>query len=250
MTEQNNTLLSDWSEQEKVKAFQKVAEVCYQQNFGRMSKSDMEVLLFSIYLEHSFQHGSASDDYSLAIQLGIPESRVRNLKVKKQLQYPYLAYDWKTAFSKRIQYAKYDDKKALVKVSILDPNVRRDVEHYIDSQNWYSEYQLNAKLLQMRADQFTEMCMQLYSRIPVDGEPDLETKQQIEERLKAAEASDWAKDTPSATDILAKINKEGLQNCWKDIVKSGSKVALKAVLSLIPFGKEFQGVIDYFISKL
>ena len=100
----------------------------------------------------------------------------------------------------------------------------------------------------MRVDQFTELCMKMYSRIPVDGEPDIETQQQIQERLKAAEASQWAKE--SATDILARINKEGFQNCWKDVVKSGSKVALKAVLSLIPFGKEFQEVIDYFIQKL
>ena len=248
MSEGKRVILPGWSENEQAEAFQKIAEVCYKKNFGRLSKADMEVLLFSIYLEHCLRNGKAYDDYTLAIQLGIPETRVRNLKVKKELQYPYSEYDWKKAFGERIQYAKYDDKKALVKVSILDPNVRRDVEHYIDLQNWYSEYQLNSKLLQMRADQFIEMCMKLYSRIPVDGEPDIEAKQQIQERLKAAEASQWAKE--SATDILARINKEGFQNCWKDVVKSGSKVAIKAVLSLIPFGKEFQELIDYFIQKL
>ena len=245
---ENKGILHNWSEKEKTEAFQIIAEVCYNKNFGRLSKSDMEVLLFSIYLEHCLKNNLAYDDYTLAIQLGIPETRVRNLKVKKELQYPYSDYDWKIAFVNRIQSAKYDDKKALVKVSILDPNVRRDVEHYVDSQNWYSEYQLNSKLLQMRADQFIEMCMQLYSDIPVDGEIGIETKKQIEERLKAAQSSDWAKE--SASDIFARINEEGFINCWKDVIKSGSKVAIKAVLSLIPFGAEFQEVIDYFIQKL
>ncbi len=248
MTENIKGILHDWTDTEIADSFQKIAEVCYEKNFGRLSKSDMEVLLFSIYLEHCLRNRMAYDDYTLAIQLGIPETRVRNLKVKKELQYPYSEYNWKKAFVERIQYAKYDDKKALVKVSILDPNVRRDVEHYIDSQNWYSEYQLNSKLLQMRADQFIEMCMQLYSSVPVDGELDTETMKHIEERLKTTQSSNWAKE--SASDIFARINKEGFQNCWKDVVKSGSKLAIKVVLSLIPFGSEFQDLIDFFIQKL
>ena len=248
MSGNNKGILHGWSQEEKAEAFHKIAEVCFNKNFGRLSKSDMEVLLFSLYLEHCLSNRIAYDDYTLAIQLGIPETRVRNLKVKKELQYPYSEYDWKKAFVERIQFAKYDDKKALVKVSIPDPNVRRDVEHYIDSQNWYSEYQLNSKLLQMRADQFIEMCMQLYSNVPVNGELDIETKNQIEERLKTTQSSDWAKE--SAFDIFARINEEGFKNCWKDVIKSGSKVAIKAVLSLIPFGAEFQEVIDYFIQKL
>ena len=52
MSEEKRVILPGWSENEQAEAFQKIAEVRYKKNFGRLSKADMEVLLFSIYLEH------------------------------------------------------------------------------------------------------------------------------------------------------------------------------------------------------
>ena len=111
--------VSAWSQEDQAEGFRKLATACFERNFGRLSKADMEVLLFSIYIEHLLQTGADYDDYTLALKLGIPESRVRNLKVKKELQYPYADYNWKLALAERLQYAKYDEKKALVKVSIV-----------------------------------------------------------------------------------------------------------------------------------
>ncbi len=245
---ENAYQVETWPVEDQADGFRKLAGMCYDRNFGRMSKGDLEVLLFSIYIEHLLQNGADYDDYTLAVKLGIPEARVRNLKIKKELQYPYSDYDWKRAFVMRLPYAKYDDKKALVKVSIPDPNVRRDVEHYIDSRNWYSEYQLNAKLLQMRADQFIEMCTALYSELSLETGFTEAQQKQIEEKLKKTSSSVWMDNR--GFDIITKIGKEGFNNCWRDIAKEGTKVGLKILLSAIPFSSAIQSSIDKFIDNV
>ena len=237
-----------WPEPERAEAFSLIARQFYRQNFGRMGKADLEVLLFSIYIEHLLNNGLDYDDYTLALQLGIPESRVRNLKVKKELQYPYVGYDWKRALAERIPHAKYDDKKALVKVSIPDPNVRRDVEHYVDSQNWYSEYQLNAKLLQMRPDQFVALCMALYTELSEDSETTPEEQAAIEKRLKESKSSAWADDDTRG--LMQTIKEKGLKNCWKEVLKDGSKAAFKAVMAAIPFGDSIEVFVEAMLGKL
>ena len=85
-----------------------------------MGKSDFEVLIFSIYIEHLLENDLLYDDYSIALQLEISESRVRNLKIKKELQYTYSKYNWKKAFVERIGFAQYDGKTALVNVNITE----------------------------------------------------------------------------------------------------------------------------------
>ena len=240
--------IASWSIEEQARGFKRIAEEFYRHNFGRMGKADIEVLLFSIYLEYLLKNGLDYDDYTLAIQLGIPEPRVRTLKVKKELRYPYPEYDWKKAFAERIPHAKYDDKKALVKVSITDPNVRRDVEHYIDSRNWYSEYQLNVKLLQMRVDQFVELCMALYSEQPDDQRISAAGKQALERRLKDSRSSAWMDDDTRG--LIEQIRAEGFRNCWQEVLQDGSKAAFKAVMASIPFGDSVQTLVEAFLGKL
>lgn len=75
--------------EEKVELFNRIAERYYNHNFGTMLKADMDTLIFSAYIEHCLKNGLPYDDYSLSIALGITESRVRSLKERKQLQYPY-----------------------------------------------------------------------------------------------------------------------------------------------------------------
>jgi len=45
-----------------------------------MGKADIEVQLFSIYLVHIMKNRMEYDDYTLAVQLGIPDTRVWILK--------------------------------------------------------------------------------------------------------------------------------------------------------------------------
>ena len=77
-----------FSEEDKARAFDKIANQFYAGNFGTMAKSDMETLMFSIYIEQILSKSEDDfhtySDFRLAKELGIAQSRVSSLKVKKQ----------------------------------------------------------------------------------------------------------------------------------------------------------------------
>lgn len=82
-----------FSLEDKAKAFDMLAQNYYFGNFGTMQKSDFDLLMFSIYLERILEKSEDEietfSDYELSKLLGITQSRVSTLKVKKQLRYPY-----------------------------------------------------------------------------------------------------------------------------------------------------------------
>lgn len=57
----------------------------FTKDFGSFSKADYEVLMFTVFLDCI---EGEPKDYEISIQLGIPESKVRSLRLKSQLQYP------------------------------------------------------------------------------------------------------------------------------------------------------------------
>lgn len=143
---------------DKAKAFDEIAKCYYDRNFGTMSKSDFEVLLFSIYIERILciddkKFGMYSD-YELSKQLGITQSKVRNLKVKKQLQYPR-TYDWKEAFVRVCENATYENGK--IKVQIPDVNLYYEVKNAIEEAGGYIDISLTSNLLQVSPGYFLDL---------------------------------------------------------------------------------------------
>ena len=87
---------------DKVAAFDRIAELFYDRSFSSTSKSEIELLMFSFYMEAIIRANQRDDgvidyvkcsDYEVAKQLGITQDRVRTLKLKKQARYP-VAFDW------------------------------------------------------------------------------------------------------------------------------------------------------------
>lgn len=76
----------------KAEAFDKIAEKYYYANFGSTSKADLDVLLFSLYIERILKDSQGEftsySDYTLSKLLGITQSRISNLKVKKRASIP------------------------------------------------------------------------------------------------------------------------------------------------------------------
>ena len=83
------------STEAKAKAFDQIAEKYYFSNFGTITRCDFDVLMFSIYIEQMLTKNQndilSISDYSLSKQLGITQTKVSNLKVKKELLYPMKA---------------------------------------------------------------------------------------------------------------------------------------------------------------
>ena len=113
-----------------------------------MSKTDMETLMFSIYIEQILKKGdkdfSAYSDYTLAKQLGISQTKVSNLKVRKQLQYPR-DYDWRESFKAISDRARYENGK--ISIQIPDINLYYDIKNEIEEKGGFVEVTLNRTLL-------------------------------------------------------------------------------------------------------
>lgn len=209
-----------FSNEEKVTIFDKIAELYFNRNFGSMSKSDFETFMFSEYIEHCLRNDIPFDDYSLSKELGITQSRIRSLKERKELKYPYKDFDWKSVFADSVENAKYDEKDHYVKFIIQDVNVMNEVRHYIEEKGWYDECSLNKKLLRIPLDCFIEICV----------DDDSINNLFNEDAKKAVEKIE--KSDNRIAGFLKDFSIDGL----KAFAMSAGKEALLAVLQCLPFG--------------
>lgn len=153
-------MLTNFTDKEKIELFDKIEELYFDKNFGSTSKADLEILLFSTYMEHCMNAGDLYDDYTLSKKLGITQTRIRSLKEKKELKYPRKEFKWEEAFAKAVETAKYDENDHYVKMIVQDINVMNEVRHFIEQKGWYDECSLNKKLLKIPLDCFVEICSQ------------------------------------------------------------------------------------------
>lgn len=161
----------EFTEKEKIECFDKIASHFYNANFGQLSKSDMELMMFAIYINKmisTYQNADGTidynkcSDYKMSKDLGITQQRVRNLKVKNQLRNP-VVYDWKCALAGLIKNARYDETTRKITLNILDPNLYLEIQNFLEEHGAYIEIQLNSKILQMRVEYFLELCIILES---------------------------------------------------------------------------------------
>ena len=148
-----------FNEAEKAKAFDKIAEQYYFGNFGRMQKSDFEILLFSLYLEQilycSEEEMQKYSDYELSKALGVTQAKIRSLKERKELQYPYPDFDWKRSFARVVNYAQYE--KGKIKINIPDKSLYLEIKNAIEINGGYVDMQLNPALLQVDPKDFFDL---------------------------------------------------------------------------------------------
>lgn len=114
------------TESVKAEAFDKIAELFYNCNFGSTTKMNIETLMFSIYLERILdekgpENFNAYSDYTLSKALCITQSRVSSLKIRKELLYPYIGFEWKKSFELLSKKAIFEDGK--IKLYIPDKNL-------------------------------------------------------------------------------------------------------------------------------
>lgn len=147
-----------FSEEDKARAFDKIANQFYAGNFGTMAKSDMETLMFSIYIEQILSKSEDDfhtySDFRLAKELGITQSRVSSLKVKKQLQYPH-EFRWRDSFARVSENARYENGK--IKIQIPDINLYYEIKNAVEEAGGYIDVTLTPKLLQISPEYFLDL---------------------------------------------------------------------------------------------
>ena len=142
----------------KAEAFDLIAEQYYNKNFGCMTKSDFETLLFHIYIEQvlakSEENFASYSDFRLGKELGISQSKVSNLKVRKQLQYPR-EFKWREAFAKVSKNVNFENGK--IKIQIPDINLYFEIKNAIEEAGGFVDVSLTPRLLQVSPCYFLDL---------------------------------------------------------------------------------------------
>ena len=227
-------MMIDFTSEEKATAFDLLATRYFDRNFGTLPKSNLDVLMFSIYLNHCVQSGEPTDDYTLSKELGISPTKIRSLKQNEALQLTVSRSDnWKEEFARYAKFARYDPAKQMVKMTIPEVVVLNELRHFVVQNGLYDEYQLNPRLFQCRLDVFVELCGLLSdANVTFD-----------DRTLKELEAEALNDSDKSAIALIRADNwKEGLLKISKSTVKE----VLPTLLKAIPFG----GVAVELISAL
>lgn len=164
----HNEILSD---EEKVKAFDQIAELYYNRNFGTASKAETDLLMFKFYydamLSRSRKEESgiidyhACSDYKIGKQLGLTEQRVRNLKRRKELVYPSEDFDWMRELANLLSDERcVNVENGSVIISIPDPNLYAAIEDFISDKGGYLNYHLNSKVLDIKIEYLTALAVE------------------------------------------------------------------------------------------
>ena len=149
-----------FSDNEKIRAFDRMAVCFLNNNFGSVSKSDLELIFFSILMEHLQVNNLSTDDYFISNILGITQQRVRNLKIKNQLRNQY-AYDWKAELVHLARTARYSDDERYIIISLDNPILMIELQHFIEINGGMVDYSLNPKLLKMQTCDFAVLLLEI-----------------------------------------------------------------------------------------
>ncbi len=161
----------EFTNEDKIKYFDEIADKFYNKNFGLLSKSEFELMMFRFYLEKLIFANKCEDgtidyakcsDYKISKDLGITQQRVKNLKVKNQLTNP-IEFEWEKALAKLTKNARYDQVTKRITLNIPDPNLYLEIQNFIEDNGAYIEKQLNSKVLQLRAEYYIDLIIALES---------------------------------------------------------------------------------------
>lgn len=196
----------------KAKAFDEIANVYYDKNFGTMQKSDLDVLMFSIYIEQILKKSESDfdsySDYTLSKELGITQQRINSLKQKKELKYPKENFDWKKEFEIYLKKSKYIDKK--IKVYIPDPNVYLEIKNIVETNGGIVDIKRNKSILQLSPADFIELLF-------VISNP----KESEREALKKQYISQLKESSKDNQEIIETIEYKGIDEVFKDYANAG-----------------------------
>jgi hypothetical protein len=140
-----------------------IKEECLNRNFGTLSKSEFDLMIFHYYLlEQKDKKGSAYvSDYDIGKELGLTIQRVRSLREREALkQKPN--DNWKDDFLKGLPNARCE-ANGDVKIPVPDVNVMKEVRNYLEAQGLYDEYHEKPKLFMCKLDALIAVCINLKS---------------------------------------------------------------------------------------
>lgn len=198
----------------------------FTKRFGSFSKSDYEVLMFSIYRD---LQEKPLRDYEMSLALGLTESKIRLLRVKSQLCYPK-ELDWKDELSKALRRGNFDEKDLTITIMIEDPSVHNLLKSIIEEMYGTVRLSINAKLMTLPVESYLLLAMELEE----DRDAALQKLNQK-----------WKQDHKDAEDITKETLVKRLWNKAKDVstLQKLLKVSALAFPAAAPILEVLEAVI-------
>jgi hypothetical protein len=94
---------------------------------------------------------NACSDYDIGKVLGIPQEKIRTLKVKKQARYPRI-FDWRKSLAAIQDNIVYDSEKKKVIIPVRDPNLYNEIRNFIEEKGGYIEIQRGGNYIMIRPE--------------------------------------------------------------------------------------------------
>ena len=219
--------------------FDDIKENYFNKNFGSLSKTDFELIVFKNYVMACENSGISTSDYDLSKSLGIKQSKIRSLK---QLKYKkYNSNDenwWKNELNNNLKNAHYDEINRAIKFIVEDINVKEELIHYVETNGWYDDTSLNKKLITLPLECYVNLL------INDDFTTKFSTKaiKDFQSKCKESDLDDDCKNK------LIGFSKNITKETVMDILKTGTKEAIILLLQFLPFGGVASKVIDALIN--
>lgn len=224
---------------DKAAAFDQIARLFFDRNFGTATKSEIELLMFHFYMDamikkHKAKDGvldyAATSDYNMGKQLGLPQATVRSLKVKKQARYPE-SFDWMNSLASIQENIRQDGRKIII--PIRDINLLIEVRNFIVDHGGYIEFESTSDFLKIRVEFFL---MLMYETLEIG-----ERKKFIKEMKKRL------RDKDSEEDVFEYMDKKQLCSDVLSLTSQGLDVVSSIVDLLNPQNalvKLFKGLLS------
>lgn len=199
---------------DKASAFDKIAEMFYDKNFSSATKTEIELLMFSIYMDATIESCKKGNntidynecsDYEMGKELGIPQEKVRTLKVKKQARYP-VEFDWRQSLLSVKESIRFDKEKNKIIIPTRDPNLYNEIRNYVEEHGGYIEVQRSGNLIQIRPEHFFMLAYEA-----LDSENQVKCRKEIERELRNHNIKNGIEDAKNPVDILKNIAKLGIK---------------------------------------
>ncbi len=219
---------------DKTKAFDTLAELFYDRNFATASKSEIDLLMFSFYLdatitaytnEQNVLDYTQASDYHIGQQLGITQEKVRNLKVKKQARYP-VDFEWQKSLESIRDNIRLDGGRIIIPIN--DPNLRIEIKNFITENGGFVDVESGKDYLRIRIEYYL---MLMYYTLDIEDRK--EFQKEMKEELKKKSTNEHIFDDTNKVEIINNILSlvnSGLETVGKVISIFNRKNTLASIL--------------------
>lgn len=219
--------------------FEDIKENYFNKNFGSLSKTDFELIIFKNYILACKESKLPTSDYELSKKLGIKQSKVRSLK-----QLKYKKFDssdenwWINELNDNLNNAHFDSLNRTIKFIVEDINVKEELIHYIEINGWYDDTSLNKKLITLPLECYVNLLIN----------DDFKSKFLEKDIKKFTKICNDSNLEESDKNKLIEFSKNFTKDAMSDILKTGSKEVIKMLLQMLPFGGVASQIVDVLIN--